>query len=100
MSTGVPARNFTELPAGIPTASQSRVSSTEFTFCMTPILIRGAEEKSRKNFPRFKGFILDSAMRKLDWQQTIQASADPQRAKLGFDQFKATSGAASLRHAS
>ncbi len=30
-------------------------------------------------------------MQKLEWQQIIQASADPQRAKQGFDQLKATS---------
>src|SRR6266446_10497998 len=39
-------------------------------------------------------------MRKIEWQQTIQASADPQRAKHGFDQLKATSVAGSLRRAS
>src|SRR6266545_4093775 len=39
-------------------------------------------------------------MRKIEWQQIIQASADPQRAKLGFDQLKATSAAGPLRQAS
>src|SRR5437899_7006696 len=107
MSTGVPARSVTELPAGIWTASQSRVSSTEVTLSMTPILICGSDKKSRKNFPRFKGFNwiyahnhLDSPMRKLEWQQTIQASTDPQRAKHGFDQLKAAGGAGLLRQAS
>src|SRR5438034_1410383 len=100
MSTGVPARSDTGLPAGISTASQSRVSSTEVTFCITPILIRGADKKSRKTFSRSKGFNLNSPMRKLEWQQIIQASADPQRAKHGFDQLKATNAAGPLRQAS
>src|SRR3989441_6039167 len=100
MSTGVLARSVTGLPAGIWTASQSRVSSTEVTFCISASLIGGADEESRKNFSRFEGFNLNSAMRKLEWQQTIQASADPQRAKHGFDQLRATSAAGSLRHAS
>ena len=39
-------------------------------------------------------------MRKLEWQQAIQASAEPQRAKDGFEQLKATSGAGRLRQAS
>ena len=39
-------------------------------------------------------------MRKLEWQQIIQASADPQRAKHGFDQLKATNAAGPLRQAS
>ena len=39
-------------------------------------------------------------MRKLEWQQIIQASADPQRAKHGFDQLKATSATGPLRGAS
>ena len=39
-------------------------------------------------------------MRKLEWQQAIQASADPQRAKHGFDQLRASSGAGRLRQAS
>jgi glutamate-ammonia-ligase adenylyltransferase len=38
-------------------------------------------------------------MRKLAWQQVIDASADPQRAKRGFDQLKSTPAAA-LRRAS
>src|SRR5438552_3503316 len=100
MSTGVPARSDTGLPAGISTASQSRVSSTEVTFCITPGLIRGAEEKSRKNFSRFKGFNLNSPRRKLEWQRIIQTSADPQRSKHGFERLKATSAAAALKRAS
>src|SRR5438552_2284132 len=100
MSTAVPARSVTGLPAGIWTASQSRVSSTGVTSCIASILIRGAEEERRKSFTRFERFNLDSAMRKLDWQQIIQASADPQRAKQGFDQLKAAGGAGLLRQAS
>src|SRR3989442_7499858 len=107
MSTGVPARSVTGLPAGIWTASQSRVSSTDVTLCITPILIRGADKKSRKNVSRFEGFDwiyphdhLISPMRKIEWHQIIQASADPERANHGFDQLKATSGTGPLRQAS
>ena len=39
-------------------------------------------------------------MQKLEWQKTIQASADPQRVKQGLDQLKATNAAAYLRQAS
>jgi glutamate-ammonia-ligase adenylyltransferase len=67
---------------------------------MTPILSHGADEKSRKSFSPFQSFDVDSAMRKVDWQQAIQASADPQRAKHGFEQLKATSSSGPLRQAS
>src|ERR1044071_10113760 len=52
MSTVVPAGSITEWPAGIWMASQSRVSSTEVTFCMALSLIHELSEGNRKKlFP-------------------------------------------------
>src|SRR5213596_3646509 len=100
MSTGVPAGNVAVWPAGICTALQSRLSSTEVLVCMRRMLRCFPRNYYRKSFSRSEVFHLNLPVRNAVWQQAIEASADPPLARQGFDRLKATEAAAALKKAS